>query len=177
MDRSIKESQEVLLDEIKKLGCGRMNDQVAYKLSVYRGAYEALCLVDDGETVEMDGDDIQKTTVRIHSTRRAPKSHKIGQEEITRWMDCLENEDGTTGPHYTKEQVDQYRRGMGIDCDLMELYAAANMMYSDYCKVLKKYGMDRPEVYVEMAAAFIRDKDVGAKDKLAAYHKYIVEGE
>lgn len=177
MDRGIKESQEILLDEIKKLGCGRMSDQVAYKLSVYRGAYKALCLLDDGATVEMDGDDIRKTMVRIHSTRTNAQPHKLSREEITKWMDCLENEDGTTGAHYTKEQVDQYRRGLSIDCDPMDLYAAANMIYSDYCKVLKKYGMDRPEVYVELAAAFLKDKDAGAKDKLAAYHEYIVEGE
>ena len=47
--------------------------------------------------------------------------------------------------------------------------------YSDYCKVLKKYGVDRAEVYVELAGAFLRDKDAGAKDKLAAYYEHVVE--
>lgn len=69
----------------------------------------------------------------------------------------------------------QYRRGLGIECDPVELYAAANMMYSDYCKVLKKYGVDRAEVYVELAGAFLQDKDAGAKNKLAAYYEHVVE--
>lgn len=102
---------------------------------------------------------------------------ELTSRQINRWMEDLENEDGTRGPHYTKDQVEQYRHSLGITCDLPELYAATNMMYSDYCRVMKKYGADRPEVYVELARAFLDDKDAGVKDKLAAYYEYIVKGE
>ena len=52
-----------------------------------------------------------------------------------------------------------------------------NMMYSDYCKVAKKYGVDRPEYYADLAKAFLRDKDFDGKpeEKLYIYYKAIVE--
>lgn len=50
------------------------------------------------------------------------------------------------------------------------------MMYSDYFKVLKKYKVDRPEVYMELAAAFLEDKDAMANDKLAAYYHCVLKG-
>lgn len=54
---------------------------------------------------------------------------------------------------------------------------AMNMMYSDYCKVAKKYGADTPEFYADMAKAFLRDKDFDGKpeEKLYLYYKTIVE--
>lgn len=167
MGNQAEKNKEILLTEIEKYSEKPISPATAKYLADCRGAYKAICKVEkhhNRDSGTADGD-------------LAHRDEKLSQGQIKRWMDCLENEDGTTGAHYTKEQVDQYRRGLSIDCDPMELYAASNMMYSDYCKVLKKYGMDRPEVYVELAAAFLRDKDAGAKDKLAAYHEYIVEGE
>lgn len=56
-------------------------------------------------------------------------------------------------------------------------YLAMNMVYSDYCKVAKKYGVDTPEFYADMAKAFLRDKDFDGKpeEKLYLYYKSIVE--
>ena len=48
------------------------------------------------------------------------------------------------------------------------------MIYSDYVKVAKKFGVgDKIDFYVDMAKAFLDDKDAGP-DKLAKYYKYIV---
>ena len=53
-------------------------------------------------------------------------------------------------------------------------WVALNMIYSDYVKVAKKFGVgDKIDFYVDMAKAFLDDKDAGP-DKLARYYKYIV---
>ena len=158
MAEQIEKNKEKLLDEMERLAEKPMNREIAMYLGAYRQAYKAMCLVKKERTQEMGGDEMTS-------------------RQIKHWMEHLENEDGTTGPRYTKDQVEQYRRSLGINCDLEKLYAATNMMYSDYCRVLRKYGADRPEIYVELGAAFLDDKDAGASDKLAAYYEYIVEGE
>lgn len=46
-----------------------------------------------------------------------------------------------------------------------------NMMYSDYCSVAAKYGVNKPEFFADMAKAFLFDKDAkGPKEKLSAYY-------
>lgn len=48
---------------------------------------------------------------------------------------------------------------------------AMNMMYSDYCSVAAKYGVNKPEFFADMAKAFLFDKDAkGPKEKLSAYY-------
>lgn len=52
---------------------------------------------------------------------------------------------------------------------------AKSKMYSDYCGAAQKCGCNKLEFYVEMAKAFIEDKDgPGAEAKLAAYYHGIV---
>ena len=48
-------------------------------------------------------------------------------------------------------------------------------MYSDYSKVFKKYGVgDKLDFYVDMAKAFIEDKDA-QPGKLRRYYTYVVK--
>ena len=91
----------------------------------------------------------------------------------------MKNSDGSHGEHFSKEQVEQVAKQMGIDInafDNMVFCMTVNMLYSDYCKVFKKYGMDRLEVYIDLAHAFLKDEDFdGSPDeKLALYYHCIV---
>lgn len=65
----IEKNKEILCDEIEKLSEQKMNEANAAKLSIYRGAYKALCMLDGAEaaytamkadraasTPELDGD-------------------------------------------------------------------------------------------------------------------------
>ena len=62
----------------------------------------------------------------------------------------------------------------GIECDPAEFWAALNMIYSDYVKVAKKFNVgSNIDFYVDMAKAFLDDKDAGP-DKLAKYYQYVV---
>lgn len=70
MRSQIEKNKEILCDEIEQLSEQKMSEAVAAKLSIYRGAYKALCMM-DGEkeeayatrsadkpepTMELDGD-------------------------------------------------------------------------------------------------------------------------
>ena len=94
-------------------------------------------------------------------------------ETVRRWMQNLKNEDGTTGPHWTKEQTTQAMQQRGIDLDPTRFYITMNMMYSDYCNAAKAIGCSNMDFYVEMAKAFLEDGDA-VPDKLAAYYENVV---
>lgn len=100
---------------------------------------------------------------------------KMDEHDAREWMAHLENEDGTTGPHWTMEQIRHVMDQRGMTGDPVEMWTAMNMMYSDYCKVAKKMGVNTMDFYAEMAKAFLDDKDAGADDKLSAYYEYVVK--
>ena len=92
------------------------------------------------------------------------------------WAKKMENEDGTHGPHWNTDQVKQIMAQKGINCDPAEFYAAINMIYSDYVKVAKKHGIGNSmDFYIDMAKAFLDDKDAGP-DNIAKYYQYVVNG-
>lgn len=93
------------------------------------------------------------------------------------WMSGLENEDGTTGPHWTLDQAKQVMAQKEIGGSPLDFFVALNAMYSDYCKVAKKLGVNTVDFYACMAEAFLNDKDAvgGGAEKLAQYYKHIVQ--
>ena len=57
----------------------------------------------------------------------------------------------------------------------IEFWVALCMIYSDYSNIAKKHGVGgNLEFYVDMAKAFLNDKDA-APDKLSNYYNYIVK--
>lgn len=117
-----------------------------------------------------------------HDYRRRDygKPEMFSHKDMETWKSMMKNEDGTRGVHFREEQVKRACEQAGIDCEEFgeDVFCLAmNMMYSDYCKVAKKYGVDRPEYYADLAKAFLRDKDFDGKpeEKLYLYYKAIVE--
>ena len=113
--------------------------------------------------------------------RHGEKEHgyAMGANEFTHetareWTSSMHNEDGTKGPHWTMEQVKQVMSQRGIKHDPAVFWAILNSMYSDYCAVFKKHGVNNMEFYVDMASAWINDKDA-VKDKAGAYFEYVVK--
>lgn len=98
----------------------------------------------------------------------------IPEEVAMEWVRSMKNADGTTGPHWTVEQVRQIMEQHRIKCDEIEFFVAINMMYSDYCKAAKKSNCSTVEFYAAMAKAFLDDKDA-EPGKLNRYYEYIVE--
>lgn len=118
----------------------------------------------------------------------AKSSHTMGKSEehedediefddhlAHEWTAAMKNEDGSKGPHWTKEQTKLFMTQVGAaSVEPVEFFAVMNAMYSDYCKVAKKYGVDKPEYYAELAKAWLEDKDA-VEDKAAKYYKCIVK--
>lgn len=98
------------------------------------------------------------------------------EDDARRWTEHMENDDGTTGPHWTLEQTTAVANSIGVHVDPWVWYAALNMEYSDNFEVAQKYGLDRPEYYADLAKAFLFDKDGGGPEtKIAGYYHGIVE--
>lgn len=90
------------------------------------------------------------------------------------WTKKMKNADGSTGPHWTMDQANQIMEQMKIQCDEVEFFVVLNMMYSDYCKVAKRYNCSTVEFYASMAKAFLNDEDA-QPNKLMKYYECIVE--
>lgn len=105
--------------------------------------------------------------------KAAPLTRHMADE----WMSGLQNDDGTTGPHWDLEKAETVRNQKGIDASSLEFFVTLNMMYSDYCKVAKKLGVNTVDFYACMAEAFLNDKDAvggGGQEKLASYYDAVV---
>ena len=107
--------------------------------------------------------------------REATKMMEFTREDAEKWVSHMENEDGTTGPHWTIAQTDAVANVAGVHVDKLTFWACLNMMYSDYYSVAAKYGLDRPEFYADLAKAFLMDKDAGGpEEKMAGYYHGVV---
>lgn len=102
-------------------------------------------------------------------------SSPMNWEMAEEWMSGIVNEDGTKGAHWSLDEVKRLMQQKGVECDPVKLWVAMNAEYSDRQKVNKKYGVDRPEYYMDSAIAYwLKDADA-VKDKLSAYYTYVVK--
>lgn len=99
---------------------------------------------------------------------------KFNQRMAEEWTSKMQNEDGSKGPHWSMDQVEQIMRQKNIDCEPAEFYAVLNAVYSDYSEVAQKHGVNKQDFYLDMAKAFLEDKDAN-KNKVAAYYLYVVK--
>lgn len=98
----------------------------------------------------------------------------LDQMSAEQWARNMEKEDGSRGPKWSKEQVKPYMAQVGYHGPEYKFWVIMNAMYSDYCKVAKKYGQDRPEYYADLAKAWLEDKDA-KPEKAGLYYRYIVQ--
>lgn len=103
---------------------------------------------------------------------------KMTDEEYKEWMQNLVNSDGTDGSKWTKQQIESEAKKIGLDYSgigIDALWACVNMMYSDYCEVAQKYGVNNPGFYIHLADAFLNDDDFDGtgKEKLSIYYHTI----
>ena len=101
-------------------------------------------------------------------------SPRFDMQMAQEWTRRMQNEDGTTGPHWTIDQTNKVMEQRGVNEDPVKFWAAMNMIYSDFVNVAKKLGISNVDFYTEMARAFLDDKDISG-DKLAKYYEYVVK--
>ena len=98
----------------------------------------------------------------------------LDQVTAEQWMRSLPKEDGSKGPHWTKEQVKQYMGQVGYTGAEHKFWSIMNALYSDFSKVAKKYGVDRPEYFADLTKAWLEDKDAWP-EKAGLYYRFIVK--
>jgi hypothetical protein len=103
----------------------------------------------------------------------APDQRHIFSCEMSKdWTAKMHNADGTKGPHWTFVQAKKLMERNGISYDACAFWATLNMVYSDYCAVARKYGVNKDDFYIDLAKAFLLDADA-KPDKLARYYEYV----
>lgn len=97
------------------------------------------------------------------------------KEKAMEWASMLQNEDGTTGPHWSMEQVKQIMAQRGLEYNPVEMFLALNLTYSDLCKEFRKNGINNMDAYIDFAKAFWLDDKDASDDKLSKYYEYVVK--
>lgn len=91
----------------------------------------------------------------------------LTEAQAKEYVSHMQNKDGSTGEHWTLEQVKAFMQSHSEYSSLnaLDFYVAINMMYSDYYKAA--YTTDN---YAALAKDFIGDKDA-PKNKVVRYMK------
>lgn len=90
----------------------------------------------------------------------------------------MRNEDGTKGEHFTIEQAHKLAEQYGVtfkgDFNKYDWYVALNMIYSDFYRVVVTLtGSNNPKCFVELAKAWLNDKDV-EEGKMWYYYSFVI---
>lgn len=109
-------------------------------------------------------------------TESESEGYELTDKSAKAWVREMENADGSEGAKWTAEETERVRMKMDVDVKPCLWFITMNMMYSDYGMVARKYGVDSPYFYADMAKAFLFDKDGGTpEEKLAGYYEGIVD--
>lgn len=115
--------------------------------------------------------DMHTNGAGLHSETHLTKA------EAMEWVASMKAADGTHGgkwKHLSETVPLADQEGMSTEEQKIIFHAVINAMYSDYCMVARKHGVDTPSFYADMARAWILDEDANPyKDEL--YYRHIVE--
>lgn len=106
---------------------------------------------------------------------------QLTKQEMMEWKKNLMNADGSMGEHFKFDDIIEVAEKMRLrfrGYSEKDLCMTVNMLYSDYCKVLKTVIPPDKElyIYVALADAFLNDEDgPEGSEKLALYYKCIVK--
>ena len=101
-------------------------------------------------------------------------SMPMTKEMAEEWTKNMRNEDGSKGPHWKIDQIKQVMTQKGVQYDPWEFFAIMNALYSDYCSVFKKHGVNTVDMYFDLACAWLNDTDA-MPNKAALYYENIVK--
>lgn len=108
---------------------------------------------------------------------------ELTKQDMMEWKRNLINADGSIGDHFKFDEIMDVAEKMRLrfrGYTEKDLCMTVNMLYSDYCKVLKSIIPPDKEVYiyVALADAFLSDEDgPEGSEKLALYYHCIVKND
>lgn len=101
------------------------------------------------------------------------------ENKYSEWLKNLKNEDGSHGEHWTISQTTDVAKDYNVyfeNISEKDWHMVLNMIYSDYYDVAKRHNVNTIEFYVDMAKAWLWDKDaLNGKEKIKAYYENIVK--
>ena len=102
----------------------------------------------------------------------------FNEEHARKAINKMENEDGTRGQHWSLEETTALANQYGIRLDekinKYDWYVALNMVYSDYYRVVVSMtGSNNTKYFVELAKAWMHDKDID-EGKMWFYYIYVM---
>ena len=129
-----------------------------------------------------DGRQDAEADERRNMSRRSRDGHmRLSKDDMADWKHHLQNEDGTTGPHFSMQEVMSAANKVGImfdNYDEAEFCMTMNMRYSDDCKALRDIIPPDREAYeyAKLAKCWLEDKDASAtgSEKLAVHYYCVV---
>lgn len=100
----------------------------------------------------------------------------LSREEAEEWVEGMQGADGSKGGRWKLQEIKQYAGNFGIQGEekINEFFAVMNAMYTDYCKVAKKHGVDKVDFYADLAKAFMDDRDA-MPGKVKTYYECIAK--
>jgi len=84
---------------------------------------------------------------------------EFSREMAEKWVEQMEYADGSRGQHWKWEQAESLMKQCGVKCDPAVWYAVLNNAFRLYSKIARKFGLDRPDFYCDLAKAWIEDAD------------------
>lgn len=97
-------------------------------------------------------------------------SDPVDEQTARMWVNKMDG-----GEHFKAEHAEQLRAATCPECERWEFYVAINAMYNDHCASAKKFGIDKPEYYAQLAKEFLQDEDA-KRHKLRKYMTMIAKG-
>lgn len=126
------------------------------------------------------GYDDSRSDSNLYYDNMRSRKNKYGGRDFTvenaeEWVRNMKNADGTTGEHWTMQQVKQLIAQRRLECDPIDLYIALNATYSDLSGFFKKYNINNMDAYIDYAKAFWLEDEDAVADKMKAYYMYVVK--
>ena len=101
---------------------------------------------------------------------------KLTKEKAEKWVKHMRT-DGHKGEMWTIEDAKELAKPYGITegQELVNFYAALNMIYSDFGKASEEFGMDDEEYFAALACSYLYDEDgLPPSEKIANHYKYLI---
>lgn len=107
------------------------------------------------------------------------KGNNLTRDKAEKWVKRMHGDDPSSrGEMWTYDDAKQLAEERGIPAegqDMVDFYAALNMVYTDFCKVAKEHGVDTEAFFADLACAWLYDRDgLPPEEKMAAYYMYVI---
>lgn len=106
---------------------------------------------------------------------------RMDKQSMEKWVKHMRDDKDMPIEPWTAEEVKPLAMRFGYPTSgekFDEFYTAIHMMKTDFCAVAEDFDVNTPAFFAALADAWLKDPDAAlrGREKLEAYHKYIVMG-